>query len=126
MYNVLIADDDVDAWFQVNSMLRRNSIKANFVNNLGAARQYVDHQAPSLLFFDKQLQDSYPVDFIKYVKGKYPSAKVVLIKHYGENNINMGCNADLTISKPLMPDTIERSIKQLLPQQQEVQRPMPL
>ena len=79
MYNVLIADDDVDAWFQVNALLRRHFLKASFVTNLNAAKQYIEQHIPSLLFFDRQLQNHSTLDFIKYVRSKYPEAKIIMI-----------------------------------------------
>lgn len=114
MFNVLIADNDVDAWFQINAVLRRHLIKASFVNNLNAAKDYIEHHTPSLLFFDKQLHDTSVKDFIWYVRSKYPKAKIILI-----NTCNGGLNglksaADFVISKPLIPDAIERAIVKLL------------
>ncbi len=114
MFNVLIADNDVDSWFQVNALLRRHLIKASFVNNLNAAKNYIDNHIPSILFFDRQLQDTSVKDFIWYVRSKYPKAKIILI-----NTCNGGLNglrslADLVISKPLIPDAIERAVVKLL------------
>jgi DNA-binding NtrC family response regulator len=120
MLNVLIADDDVDSWFQVNALLRRYFIKVHFVTNLVAARQYIDQSSTSLLFFDKQLQDHSTLDFIRYVRTKYPSAKVVMINKYGEESMGSRSMADLSISKPLIPEIIESAIIKLLyPQLQE-------
>ncbi|MEP6748871.1 MAG: response regulator [Bacteroidota bacterium] len=114
MYNVLIADDDVDSWFQVSALLRKYLIKASFVTNFNAARQHIDKQMPSLLFFDKQLQDHSALEFIRYVKAKYPEAKLIMINNYGERSMGFKSKADLTISKPLIPDIIERAIVKLL------------
>lgn len=114
MLNVLIADDDVDSWFQVNALLRRYLIKARFVTNLKAARQYVDQETPSLLFFDKELQDHSALDFIRYVRSKYPLTKFIMINNYGEGSEAVKSKADLTICKPLMPDIIEAAIIKLL------------
>jgi two-component SAPR family response regulator len=114
MYNVLIADDDVDSWFHVNALLRRYLIKASFVTNFNAARQHIDKQMPSLLFFDKQLQDHSALDFVRYVRNKYPEAKLIMINNYGEGSMGFRSRADLTISKPLIPEIIERAIVKLL------------
>lgn len=114
MYNVLIADDDVDSWFQVNALLRRHFIKASFVTNLQAAKQYIDRQLPSLLFFEQELQDHSTLDFVKYVRSKYPFAKVIMVNHYGDGSIGFRSRADLTISKPFIPEVIEEAIVKLL------------
>jgi len=114
MYNVLIADDDVDAWFQLNALLRRYLIKANFVTNFNAAKQYIDRHLPSLLFFDNHLQNHSTIDLIRYVKSKYPYAKIVMINTHAERPNHPALQPDLTISKPLMPDIIEYAIVKLL------------
>ena len=114
MYNVLIADDDVDAWFQVNALLRRHFLKASFVTNLSAAKQYIEQHIPSLLFFDRQLQKHSTLDFIKYVRSKYPEAKIIMINPHGEGSPGFKQGVDLTISKPLMPEMLERAIEKLL------------
>jgi len=123
MFNVLIADNDVDAWFQVNALLRRYFIKASFVNNLNAARQYIDQHTPSLLFFDKQLQDNSIKDFIWYVRSKYPQAKIIMINAYGERLKEIASRADLIISKPLIPEIVERAIIKLLAPQEADMHP---
>ena len=114
MYNVLIADDDVDAWFQLNALMRRYLIKANFVTNFNAAKYYIDRHLPSLLFFDYHLQSHSTIDLIRYVKSKYPYAKIVMINAHAESIGHPGPQPDLTISKPLVPDIVEYAIVKLL------------
>ena len=114
MLNVLIADNDVDAWFQVNALLRRYLIKANFVSTLKAARHQIKQQIPSILFVDKQLQDNSALDFISWVKSKYPQVKIIFINIYGEGSAGFRARPDMVISKPLIPDIIERAIVKLL------------
>jgi DNA-binding response OmpR family regulator len=123
MYHVLIADDDVDAWFQVNALLRRYLIKASFVTNLSAARQYAEQQSPSLLFIGNQLQGHSVLGFIKYIRSKHPEVKIIMTNTYGEGSMGFRSGADLVISKPLIPEIIERGIIQLLfPKLQEMQQ----
>lgn len=114
MVTVLIADDDVDAWFRVNALLRKHLIKANFVINLAAARQFIEKQVPTLLFFDNHLQDTATPDFIQYVKTKYPQVKIIMINGNAEFPVRFKYKNELCISKPLIPETIERTISKLL------------
>ena len=77
---------------------------------------------PSVLFFDKQLQDQSSIDFIRYVRLKYPDVKIVMVDNYGEGSMGFRSRADLNISKPFIPEVIERTIVKLLfPQLQEFQ-----
>ena len=122
MFNVLIADDDVDAWFRINALLRRYLVKASFVTNFSAARQWIDKHTPTALFFDKQLQDQSSNDFVRYVRRKYPDVKIVMVDNYGEGSMGFRSRADINISKPFIPEVIERAIVELLfPPLQEFQ-----
>jgi DNA-binding NtrC family response regulator len=114
MYNMLIADADVDAWFKVNALLRRYLFKANFVTNLGLARQSIDKEPPSMLFIDNQLLDNSARDFIKFIKSKYPKVKIILINSLGSGARRNKPGADLEISRPIIPEIIERAIINLL------------
>ncbi|HTL09967.1 MAG TPA: hypothetical protein VL307_16950 [Chitinophagaceae bacterium] len=118
MFNVLIADKDVDAWFGVNALLRRYLIKASFVQNLNAAREYIDNHCPTLLFLDKQLQENNLKDLMLYVRSKYPQAKIVFINACGDRIKSIASSADLIINKPLLPDTVERALQKLLQPQE--------
>lgn len=114
MYNMLIADADVDAWFQVNALLRRYMVKVNFVANLSLARRCMDNDHPSLLFIDKQLLEHSAGDFFGYVKSRYPAVKIILVSRLGESVRRLQAGADLVISKPIVPETIERAIVNLV------------
>ncbi len=121
---MLIADADVDAWFQVNALLRRYMLKANFVSNLGLARRCMDNEHPSLLFIDRQLLDNSASDFFRYVKLKYPEVKIILVNRLGESVRRLQAGADLVISKPIVPEIIERAILHLAwPQLQNYSSP---
>ena len=110
MYNMLIADADVDAWFRVSALLRNHLVKANFVTNLALARQYLEKQMPALLFIDSQLLDNPGRDFIRFVKLKYPAVKIVLINSLGTTGRRLTAKADLVISRPIIPEIIECAI----------------
>ena len=110
MFNMLIADADVDAWFRVNAILRRYLVNVSFVSNLGLAKQVIDRQSLSLLFVDKQLLDNSAKDFIHYVKSKYPRIKIILINGFSNSSRRLKAGADMVISRPIVPETIEQAI----------------
>ena len=121
MYHILIADADVDAWFQVNALLRRYLVKANFVSSLALAKQHIEKDAPSILFVDKQLLDKSFKDFIGYVKLKCPFVKIIMINGIGKTAKRLQSSADLVICRPIIPEIIERALlKMAYPQLQPV------
>ena len=113
MTTVLIADDDVDAWFRINALLRKHLIKASFALNLAAARQFIEKQVPALVFLNNHLQDGTP-DFIRYVKTKYPQVKIIIINGNAAFPLRFKFGNQWCISNQLVPETIEHTLKKLL------------
>jgi DNA-binding NtrC family response regulator len=114
MYNVLIADDDVDGWFRINALLRRYLVKASFVSNLRDARQWIEKYEPSILFLNKHLHDHSPLDLLHYVRAKYPQVKIVMLNFQENDSLPLKTVADLNMNKPLVPTIVERVIIKLL------------
>jgi DNA-binding NtrC family response regulator len=117
MVTALIVDEEIDTWFTLSSVLRQNLIKTNFVNNLSAARQSLQKEAPGVLFFDNHVQEGFRFNFIKYVKSHYPKIKIVIIKE--ARGLAAGSKAsaeaaDLFITKPFNTEIINEAIKKLL------------
>jgi len=113
----LIVDDEADICFLLSGILRQKQLKPAFVNDLAAAREWLKHDTPSILFLDNHLPDGFGLDFIQYVKTNYPDVKVVMITaHDGlmERKKAQHGGADLFISKPFTRDVIDYAIKKLL------------
>lgn len=113
MYNLLIADADVDAWFRVNALLRSYKVKANFVSNLGEAKCCMENEHPSLLIIDRQLLKDSAGDFFQYIKSTFPAVKTILVNRLGESAGHWQAGADLVICKPIVPEIIESAFVQL-------------
>jgi two-component SAPR family response regulator len=114
MYNVLIADDEVDGWFRINALLRRYLVKASFVSNLRDARKWIEKHEPSILFFNKQLHNQSPLDLLNDVRAKYPHVKIVMLNSQEKDNLPLQMIADLNINKPVVPTIVERVIIKFL------------
>lgn len=114
MQEMLIADAEVDSWFGINALLRQYALRASFANTLSMARRMIEENAPAFLFIDAQMSETGNSNFIHFVKSSYPRIKIVCIK--GRQKVKDSClsEADITIERPISPDTIQNAIKGML------------
>lgn len=75
----LIIDDEADMCLLLNIMLKQNDMELDHVNNIAAARDYLENEKPALVILDNRLPDGYGVDFVRFIKSKYPATKVIMI-----------------------------------------------
>ncbi len=76
---VLIVEDELDICFLLSHILKQKSIRANYVNCLSEVDAALRNELPSVLFLDNHLPDGQGIDFIPYVRTKYPGIKIVMI-----------------------------------------------
>jgi len=114
MQEMLIADAEVDSWFGINALLRQYALRASFANTLAMARRLIEENAPAFLFIDAQLAETGNSSFIHFVKSSYPRIKVVCIKSRQKTQDACTNEADMTIERPIRPDTIQNVIKGML------------
>jgi DNA-binding NtrC family response regulator len=77
--NALIIDDDIDTCILLSRILIENKIKSLFVNTLHDAENIFESVNPSLIFLDNNLPDGYGLNFLSYIKEKFPGAQIVMI-----------------------------------------------
>jgi two-component system, OmpR family, response regulator len=70
---------------------------------------------PSIIILDNKLPDGFGVDFISYVKKKYPSIKIIMISGLtSARDVAMENGADVFLDKPFSMDEFNKAIDQLL------------
>jgi len=114
---ILIIEDEGDICFLLNIILKDEHIYLDHVNSLAGAKVYLKEQQPDLIFLDNSLPDGRGLDFIEYIKGNYPSVKIVMITAYHsasekENALENG--ADQFIEKPFTKQQIHEAVQALL------------
>jgi DNA-binding NtrC family response regulator len=77
--NALIIDDDIDTCILLSRILVENKIKSISVNTLHDAENVFETVNPGLIFLDNNLPDGYGLNFLSYVKEKFPYAQIVMI-----------------------------------------------
>ena len=96
-------------------ILSERKFEPDYVNNLLDADEYLQKNKPSLIFLDNKLPDGYGVDFITYVKKKYPKIKIIMISGFGTaRDIALENGADVFLEKPFSLDNVNQAIDQVL------------
>src|SRR5678816_4244787 len=115
-HKILIIEDEGEMCLVLNILLSNDDIELEHVKNLSAAEEYFLNELPSLIILDNKLPDGFGVDYIRHVKEKYPSVKIVMITGFDASakDVAMENGADLFLEKPFTKQEILTAIKSLL------------
>ncbi|HZI52095.1 MAG TPA: response regulator, partial [Chitinophagaceae bacterium] len=80
---VLVVDDEGQIGLVLDMILTEKKYQLDYVNSLLSADEYLKKQQPSLVILDNKLPDGYGVDFLLYLRKKYPSLKIIMISGFG-------------------------------------------
>ena len=113
---VLIIEDEGEMCLVLNILLSNENIELEHVKNLTAAEEYLSRELPSLIILDNKLPDGFGVDYISYVRKKYPSMKIIMITGFDASakDVAMENGADLFLEKPFTKQDILTAIRSLL------------
>jgi DNA-binding response OmpR family regulator len=116
LQKILIIEDEGEMCLLLNILLSNEDIELEHVKNLSSAEEYLAKQLPSLIILDNKLPDGFGVDYISYVKEKYPSVKIVMITGFDASakDVAMENGADLFLEKPFTKQQLLAAIKSLL------------
>jgi len=117
MRKVLIIEDEGDICLLLNIMLKDKNIDLEHVNSLAKAKEYLGKYTPSLILLDNKLPDGLGMDFIQFIKHKYPSIKIVMISGFHPDltkEIALMNGADIYLEKPFTKDQVFQSVQELL------------
>ena len=79
LQNVLVVDDEPDICFLFDRILRKRNLQTGFARNLADATALIEKKNPHLIFLDNSLPDGRGVDFIPYLKARFPLIRVVVV-----------------------------------------------
>jgi len=112
---MLVVEDQGEMCLILDLILSERKFESDYVNNLLDADEYLRNNKPSLIFLDNQLPDGYGVDFISYVKKKYPLIKIIMISGFGTaRDVALENGADVFLEKPFSLDNVNQAIDQVL------------
>jgi len=112
---VLVVEDEGEMGLLLNLILSERNFELDYVNNLLSADEYLQKKQPSIIILDNKLPDGFGVDFISYIKKKYPSIKIIMISGFASvRDVALENGADMFFEKPFSKDELYNSIEELL------------
>ena len=113
---VLIIEDEGDMCLLLNIVLNGKGMELNHVNSLSAAKAYLQNEQPDVILLDNQLPDGYGIDFISYIREKYPSTKIIMISGFDASakDVALENGADVFLVKPFTKEQLYQSITGVL------------
>jgi len=112
---MLVVEDQGEMCLILDLILSERKFKPDYVSNLLDADEYLQKNKPSLIFLDNKLPDGYGVDFISYVKKKYPKIKIIMMTGFGTaRDVALENGADFFLEKPFSLDNVNQAIDQVM------------
>ncbi|MEO6406817.1 MAG: response regulator [Ferruginibacter sp.] len=119
---ILIIEDEGDICLLLNLILKEDDIDIDHVQNLSKAKAYLETGLPQLVILDNRLPDGLGLDFIEFLREKYPSLKILMISGYHASeakDVALHNGADIFLEKPFTKDQVFDAVHNLLKQQEE-------
>ena len=112
---ILVVDDDGQMGLVLQMVLHESRFELDYVNDLLSAEEYLKKQQPLAVILDNKLPDGYGIDFIVYIKQRYPLIKIIMISGFGlAREAALETGADLFFEKPFDLDDFNEGIEKLL------------
>lgn len=112
---VLVVEDDGEMGLVLDMILSGKNIQLDYVNSLLSAEEYLQEQEPAVILLDNQLPDGLGVDFISYLKKKYPAIKIIMISGLGSaRDVALANGAEVFFEKPFELAEFEKALNSLL------------
>ena len=112
---MLVVEDQGETCLLLDLILSDRQFEMHYVNNLLDADEYLQKNKPSLIILDNKLPDGFGVDFISYVKQKYPKIKILMISGFSTaRDVAMENGADAFLEKPFSMKNVNDAIDRVL------------
>ena len=112
---ILVVEDEGYMGLALDMILTDKKLQLDYVHNLLDADEYLQKQEPSVIILDNKLPDGFGVDFISYIKQKYPSIKIIMISGFASvRDVAMENGADMFFEKPFSLEEFDEAIDRFL------------
>ena len=112
---VLVVEDEGEIGLLLDIILNEGDFELDYVNNLLSADEYLQREQPSIIILDNKLPDGFGVDFISYIKKKYPAIKIIMISGFASaKDVALANGADMFFEKPFSKDELYKSVNKLV------------
>jgi two-component system OmpR family response regulator len=113
---ILIVEDEGDMSLLLELLLDGENMQLEHAHNLTDARDFVEKEQPNLIVLDNRLPDGYGIDFVSYLKKKFPLIKVIMISGVdaAAADAALATGADQFLCKPFTRQQLHASISKVL------------
>jgi DNA-binding response OmpR family regulator len=112
---LLVVEDQGETCFLLGLILSERNFESDYVNNLLDADEYLQKNKPSVILLDNKLPDGFGVDFITYVKKKYPKIKIIMISGFSTaRDVALENGADIFLEKPFSMVNVNEALDRVL------------
>jgi two-component system OmpR family response regulator len=112
---ILIVEDEGDMCLLLNILLNGKKMELDHVNTILAAQEYLEKELPAIVILDNKLPDGFGIDFISFIKQRYPSVKIIMISGFdaAAKDVAMENGANIFLEKPFTKDQLYQAITEL-------------
>ena len=111
---LLVVEDEGQIGLVLNMILSERNFDLDYVSSLLSAQEYLEKNKPSVVIMDNKLPDGFGVDFISYIRKKYPLIKIIMISGFASaRDVALENGADMFFEKPFSKDEFCKSITKL-------------
>jgi two-component system, OmpR family, response regulator len=111
----LVVEDEGEMGLLLNIFIDESEIELDYVRDLLSAQEYLEKQQPTVIILDNKLPDGFGVDFITYIKKKYPAVKIIMISGFGSvRDTALENGADVFLEKPFTKSEFDQALRNLL------------
>jgi DNA-binding NtrC family response regulator len=112
---ILVVEDEGQIGLALDMILSDRKFQVDYVSSLLAASEYLEKNKPSVVILDNKLPDGFGVDFISYIKKKYPRIKIIMISGFPTvRDVAMHNGAHVFLEKPFSMDEVNVAIDKVL------------
>lgn len=112
---ILVVEDEGEMRLVLDMILQEGKFQLEYVHTLLDADEYLQKNQPSIIILDNKLPDGFGVDFVSYIKKKYPSIKIIMISGFATvRDVALENGADMFFEKPFSLDQLYGAINKLL------------
>ncbi len=112
----LVVEDEGEMGLLLNIFIDERELELDYVKDLLTAQEYLEKEQPAIIILDNKLPDGFGVDFISFIKKKYPSMKIIMISGFSSvRDVALENGADVFLEKPFSRNQLYQAIHGLLP-----------
>ena len=112
---ILIVEDEGQIGLALDMILSDRNFQVDYASSLLAASEYLEKNKPTVVILDNKLPDGFGVDFINYIKKKYPRIRIIMISGFPTaRDVALHNGADVFLEKPFSMDNVNEAIDSVL------------